>query len=95
MNYYITDTQAEANTQEASDYADYIANLPTEKEVGGQMVPIDNSAYIAGTTAWALPSKQRATDGKWVRRVCATSTATGRTTEALDTGGIWFPLVEA
>ena len=95
MNYYVFDTLEEEIEAQAADYSDFIASLPTEKEVsdgegGTIIIPIDNTAYVSDTKRWAEES-QRATDGKYVYPVCPASTAVGRIIEALDTGGIWFP----
>jgi hypothetical protein len=84
MNYYVFDTEAEANTAQALDYAEWKTSMNDAA----------NTIYWGITYAWAVPA-QRATDGKWVYCACVASTATGRAIEAKDTGGTWFPAEEA
>ncbi len=79
MNYYVFNTEGEANTAQASDFLDFKAESPE--------LPAE---YWDITIRWGIP-KQRATDNKWVYQVCPASTAVGRTIEALDYGGEWFP----
>ena len=78
MNYYVFDTEAEANTAQSADFAEWKAARPTEP-----------AQYWVVTVEWGTPA-QRATDNKWVYPVCENSTATGRTIESLDTGGAWL-----
>tara|TARA_R110000851_G_scaffold190494_2_gene341107 strand:- start:1014 stop:1277 length:264 start_codon:yes stop_codon:yes gene_type:complete len=76
MNYYVTDTEAEAQAHEDSDFLEFKAantSLPAQ--------------YWAVTTAWSNPIQRL--DGKWIRAACPDSTATERTIEAHDIS--WFP----
>lgn len=92
MDCYIFDTEVEAIAAQASDYSEFINNLPTTVDDGqGGEVLIDNSAYINTTTSWSLPIRVRATDSKYIYPLCPSSTATGRVVEELNTGGEWFP----
>jgi len=96
MDYYVFDTEGHAITAQSSDYSEYIASLPTEKPDGdGGFTPIDNTNYINVTTSWSSPVRQRATDDKYIYPVCPASTASGRTIEPLNDGGVWFPTEEA
>lgn len=95
MNYYVFNTEGEATTAQSSDYSEFINSLPTEKPNGsGGFIPVDNTDYINNTTSWGNPIQQRATDNKYVYPVCPASTASGRTIEELDSGGVWFPIEE-
>lgn len=75
MNYYITDTESEAEAQEADDFAEL-----KESSLNA------SSKYWEVTCCWDKP-KQRL-DGKWVRAVCPASTSAGRTIEAYQES--WF-----
>ena len=78
-DYYITDTESEASTQELSDYVEFKAaraGLPEK--------------YWDVTIAWSVPIQRL--DGKWVLAFCPYSTATGRTIETDPNDGTWFSL---
>ena len=77
MDYYVTDTETEALAQDAADY--------NEAKTAQNGLPL---AYWETTIRWDVP-RQRL-DGKWVRSVCPTSTATGRTIGTDPQDGTWF-----
>lgn len=69
MLYNIFNTEAEALTAEALDWAKYKSDLPTSKTIQDEngedvIVQIDNSQYLAITQKWAEPVQRL--DGKWI-----------------------------
>ena len=90
MNYNIFNS--EPTTEQAADYAEYMAALPTSKTIqdedgGDVIINIDNGVYCSGTSAWATPY-QRATDQKWVYPVCPAGSQS-HTQEPFDPS--WIP----
>ena len=78
-NYYVTETLEEAQAHEASDFIEFHDANPT--------LPAE---YWLTTIVWSIPVQRL--DGKWVRSVSPTSTATNRTIETKDSS--WFPSIE-
>tara|TARA_R110000787_G_scaffold284764_1_gene398941 strand:+ start:1425 stop:1673 length:249 start_codon:yes stop_codon:yes gene_type:complete len=74
-NYYVTETLEAAQAQESADFI--------ETRDANPLAPAE---YWLITTAWCTPIQRL--DGKWIRKVCPDSTATGRTIETIDES--WF-----
>lgn len=79
--YNVFDTESEANTAQSYDLSKHLAY---HQSINASV------AWINATKYWEKPI-QRATDNKWVYKVCAESDKI-YTVEPLDTGGEWFPV---
>ena len=76
-NYYVTETLGEAQSHEALDFIEFkVANPPP------------HAKYWETTGEWSTPIQRL--DGKWIRAVCPSSTATNRIIETRDES--WFPI---
>ena len=78
MIYNVFDTELEAITAQAYDFARFMK------------VFSDNNGYDNSTLCWAIPI-QRLTDGKWIYNACSYSDATYNTEESQED---WFDVVE-